>query len=202
MSDRGGRAVRPPRSPFAPAAKPSDDNNFASADLYGVLANVCADLDASAMQSTSEFKKIVGGDPIHAERKHRDAFVFTPYARLLFSTNEPPPTPDVSRAFFDRWIVLPFLQRFRGTAAEDKAPHPEAEHAGGTLRTTEPRARRARTSTPQRRLHHQRLDRAGGGRVPIAVDTVAGYLSECVDFDPKGAQSWPTCSAAIASGAR
>ena len=97
-----------------------DDNRFASSDLYGVLANVCADLDASAMQSTSEFKKIVGGDPIHAERKHREAFTFTPYARLLFSTNEPPPTHDVSQAFFDRWIVLPFRKRFRGTAAEDK----------------------------------------------------------------------------------
>jgi len=95
-----------------------EEDRFASADLYGKLANIFGDLDARALRATSVFKSITGGDPIRAERKHRPSFSFVPYARLVFSANEPPPTSDSSRAFFDRWIIIPFEQRIRGTGQE------------------------------------------------------------------------------------
>lgn len=79
-----------------------DENRFAAADLYGKLANIYADIDARALSSTGIFKSITGGDPIRAEHKHQAAFTFQPYAKLIFSANEPPPTSDASEAFFDR----------------------------------------------------------------------------------------------------
>jgi putative DNA primase/helicase len=95
-----------------------EENRFATADLYGKLANVFADLDARALTSTGVFKSITDGDPIRAEHKHRAAFFFIPYARLVFSANEPPPTVDSSTAFFDRWVTLPFEARIRGSQQE------------------------------------------------------------------------------------
>ncbi|MGC2375379.1 MAG: phage/plasmid primase, P4 family [Solirubrobacteraceae bacterium] len=96
-----------------------EEDRFATADLYGRLANVFADLPAHALKSSSIFKSITGGDRIRAERKHRAAFDFTPYARLIFSANDAPPTTDSSDAFFDRWLILPFDRRHRGTSHQD-----------------------------------------------------------------------------------
>lgn len=95
------------------------EDRFATADLYGRLANVFADIPASALRSSSIFKSITGGDHIRAERKNRPAFEFKPYARMIFSANSAPPTSDSSGAFFDRWTILPFTKRYRHTTAQD-----------------------------------------------------------------------------------
>jgi phage/plasmid-associated DNA primase len=50
--------------------------------------------------------------------KYRDPFEFTPFARLLFSANRLPASNDASQAFFDRWLIVPFASRFRGTRGE------------------------------------------------------------------------------------
>jgi len=87
------------------------ENRFAAAELYGKTANICGDLDARAVRQTDIFKMIVGGDAIPAERKHRDAFTFTPFALLLFSANEPPISSDQTEAWFDRWVIVPMERR-------------------------------------------------------------------------------------------
>ena len=95
-----------------------EDDKFAPAGLYGKLLNVFGDLDARSLSASSMFKSIVGGDKIDGERKYTDPFSFRPYARLVFSANEPPPTPDSSDAFFRRWLILPFERRFDGSKAD------------------------------------------------------------------------------------
>jgi putative DNA primase/helicase len=92
-----------------------DSNRFAAAGLYGKLANIVADLDADAVRSSAMFKAIVSGDVITAERKYGTPFSFRPYARLLFSANEPPPTHDTSYAYFRRWLIVPFEATFTGS---------------------------------------------------------------------------------------
>ena len=95
-----------------------DNNRFSAAELYGKLANIVADLDAEALRSSANFKTIVSGDLMMAERKYGTPFSFRPYARLLFSANEPPPTKDTSFAYFRRWIVVPFEATFEGVAKD------------------------------------------------------------------------------------
>ena len=95
-------------------------NRFAAANLVGKLANICADLPTKRLEDTQLFKGITGGDTIQAERKFKTSFSFQPYARLLFSANRLPQSPDSSEAFFDRWIIVPFGRRFRGTKREVK----------------------------------------------------------------------------------
>ncbi len=95
-----------------------DSNRFASAGLYGKLANIVADLDVEAVKSSGTFKQIVSGDTISAERKYGTPFSFRPYARLLFSANEPPPSHDTTYAYFRRWTVVPFGAKFAGKSKD------------------------------------------------------------------------------------
>lgn len=166
-----------------------EEDRFATADMYGKLANIFADLDARALRSSSEFKAITGGDSVRAERKHRDSFSFVPYARLLFSANQPPPTSDSSQAFFDRWLVLPFHRRFRGTRREDpdllaKLTTPEElsgllNHA--LLALAGVRDRGGFTSTA--------ATRAAATAFQQETDSVAGFMAECCELDPEA--RWP-----------
>lgn len=87
-------------------------NRFAGAELYGKLANICADLSNRSSESSSLFKQIVGGDRIRGERKYGPGFYFRPFSRLMFSANEIPASPDVSHAYQRRWIIIPFPNRF------------------------------------------------------------------------------------------
>lgn len=96
------------------------ENRFAAADLYGKLANICADISSHELRMTGIFKQLTGGDVIRAEKKHKDSFDFTNAAKLSFSANEIPTTSDATSAFFDRWVIVRFPHKFRGTAAERK----------------------------------------------------------------------------------
>jgi P4 family phage/plasmid primase-like protien len=96
------------------------ENRFAVADLYGKLANICADISSHELRMTGIFKQLTGGDVIRAEKKHKDAFDFTNAAKLSFSANEIPTTSDATSAFFDRWVIVRFPHKFRGTNAERK----------------------------------------------------------------------------------
>jgi putative DNA primase/helicase len=95
-----------------------ESDKFAAARLVGKLANIFADLPSEALKGTSMLKAITGGDAIPAERKFLPSFDLYPYARLIFSANEPPKSPDASEAFYDRWHVVPLSRRFRGTDDE------------------------------------------------------------------------------------
>jgi putative DNA primase/helicase len=93
-------------------------DRFSPARLYGKLANICPDLPGDPLLSSATFKAITGCDRITAEFKYRDSFEFTPFVRLIFSANQLPRSNDASQAFFDRWLVVPFPNRFRDTRRE------------------------------------------------------------------------------------
>jgi P4 family phage/plasmid primase-like protien len=87
------------------------ENRFAAAELFGKIANICGDLDARAVKQTDTFKAWTGGDPVMAERKHRDPFTFRPIAVPIFSANEAPLSSDQTEAWFDRWVIVPMERR-------------------------------------------------------------------------------------------
>ncbi len=89
-----------------------ESNPFAPARLFGKSANIFADLPKKALSQTSVFKMTVSGDPISGEKKGKDSFEFTPYLKQMFSCNEPPRTPDRTRGFFRKWLILNFKQHF------------------------------------------------------------------------------------------
>jgi len=88
------------------------ENRFAAAELSGKLVNIFPDLSSKMMEDSAIFKALVSGDDIKAERKGRDPFKIRNTARLMFSANELPRSRDNSYAFFRRWIIVKFSQRF------------------------------------------------------------------------------------------
>jgi len=93
-------------------------DRFSAARLYGKLANICPDLPSDRLSSSAMFKSITGCDHITAEFKYRDSFEFTPVVRLLFSANQLPPSNETAQAFFYRWLIVSFPNRFRHTRRE------------------------------------------------------------------------------------
>jgi putative DNA primase/helicase len=88
------------------------ENRFRVAELHGKLANIFADLDNRALNSSSTFKTLVTGDLITAERKFGQPFSFRSHARLIFSTNNLPQNTDRTHAFYRRQLVIPFKRTF------------------------------------------------------------------------------------------
>ena len=88
------------------------ENRFMKAKLYHKLANIYADLPEAPLKNTGVFKILTGGDPITADRKFRDPITFVNYAKLIFSANQLPRVNDMSYAFWRRWIVTEYPNKF------------------------------------------------------------------------------------------
>jgi putative DNA primase/helicase len=83
-------------------------NRFAVAELDGKIANIAADIGPDELRHTGTIKMLTGGDWISVERKNRDPFQIKNTAKLTFSCNQLPRTPDETLAFFKRFIVIVF----------------------------------------------------------------------------------------------
>ena len=86
--------------------------DFSSAQLYGKLANIDADLSTEALTNTGLLKKLTGGDRLTAEYKYKPLFEFRSYTKLIFSANEIPMSADMTDAFYRRLIIINFTRQF------------------------------------------------------------------------------------------
>ncbi len=97
-----------------------ENQRFALAELFGKLANIYADIPSTEMKHVGRFKMLTGGDTIGAEKKFKDQFAFNNTARLIFSTNKPPKVKEDTLAFWRRWVMIDFPNRFEGSKADTK----------------------------------------------------------------------------------
>jgi putative DNA primase/helicase len=95
-------------------------NRFSKAQLYGKLANTCADIPDTPLTQTGTFKMLTGNDPISAEYKFKNPFTFTNHAKLIFSCNKVPETKDDTDAYFRRWKIIPCNNVFTGEKCDPK----------------------------------------------------------------------------------
>jgi putative DNA primase/helicase len=87
-------------------------STFSKAELFGKLMNSCADLPATIMEDTGDFKKLTAFDTISAQRKFGQPFQYNSHAKLIFSANEVPESKDQTDAFFKRWLIIDFPYKF------------------------------------------------------------------------------------------
>jgi len=93
----------------------SDPNNkFVTAQLYGKLANLDADISKLKLEDTGTLKKLTCRDKIFGENKFKSPFSFVNYAKLIFSTNDIPGTQDESDAYFKHVKIIDFKKQFWG----------------------------------------------------------------------------------------
>lgn len=85
------------------------NERFKTAELFGKLANIFADLPTRNVDDNGIFKALVGEDYLTVERKNKDPFSFVSQARLLFSCNNIPRNyGDRSDGFYRRLIIIRF----------------------------------------------------------------------------------------------
>jgi len=87
-------------------------HRFAPINLVGKLANLCGDLRKGELMETSTFKKATGQDPIMVEQKGSPRWPYYNYAKMAFSANQLPMVKDSSDAFWSRWRLIEFPNRF------------------------------------------------------------------------------------------
>lgn len=93
------------------------NERFKTAELFGKLANIFADLPTRTIDDNGIFKALVGEDYLTVEKKNRDPFSFQSTARLLFSCNSIPKNyGDRSEGFYRRLIII----RFNHSVPPDK----------------------------------------------------------------------------------
>lgn len=103
---------------------------FGGAELFGKWANIRSDIPSDIINNTGEFKEIVAGDPIKAEKKNKDPFMFRPTAKHFYSANTLPDTQDDDEAFYRRILLVAFpssvppaeQDRKLGQKLEDELP--------------------------------------------------------------------------------
>lgn len=93
------------------------NERFKTAELFGKLANIFADLPTKNIDDNGIFKALVGEDYLTVEKKNKNPFSFQSTARLLFSCNSIPKNyGDKSEGFYRRLIII----RFNHTVPPDK----------------------------------------------------------------------------------
>ena len=88
------------------------DQRFKTAELFGKLVNLGDDISKGYIKESSIFKKLSTGETLNVERKGRDPFDFTNYAKLIFSANEMPRINDFSDGLGRRLKIVPFKAKF------------------------------------------------------------------------------------------
>jgi putative DNA primase/helicase len=84
-------------------------DRFSSAALDHRLANIFADISDELLKDIEALKVITSGDTIDAEKKFRDSYSYKPYAKLIFSANNPPrPRAYFDDSYYKRWILIVF----------------------------------------------------------------------------------------------
>lgn len=91
-----------------------NSSQFAPVALFGKIANLAGDIDATFQESTAMFKMLTGEDRITGEYKYGDSFTFNSWAVPVFSANKIPGSADVTVGYLRRWVVLEFDRTFAG----------------------------------------------------------------------------------------
>ena len=87
-------------------------NQFATSSLFGKLANLTGEISSTEIKYTERIKDLTGGGYIDAEKKHQDSFKFRNFAKMVFSSNTPPPINDNSYGFWRRLREFDFPNTF------------------------------------------------------------------------------------------
>ncbi len=116
--DRVLRALLGPENVANRSLQDLENNRFAKADLFGKLANIYSDLSDVALKTTGSFKTLTGEGSLAAEKKFQNGFNFDNHAKLIFSCNKIPASPDDTDAFFRRWFITTFPNTFLGEKAD------------------------------------------------------------------------------------
>lgn len=83
-------------------------DSFSLSELFGKRLNLAGDIGNQDLKDTNMFKSLTGRDLVSAKRKFLRVLHFENSAKFVFACNELPMTYDLSKGFWDRWILIDF----------------------------------------------------------------------------------------------
>jgi len=86
--------------------------SFILSEFFGKMANIAGEINNQDLKDTSEFKALTGRSLKTAPRKFLKPISFVNYAKFIFACNDLPMIYDVSKGFWDRWVLLEFPYTF------------------------------------------------------------------------------------------
>jgi len=95
-------------------------DSFQISELFGKMLNLAGDIGRTDLKDTSMFKALTGRDNVTAKRKFLRDISFENFAKMVFACNDLPMVYDMSKGFWDRWILLEFPYTFEDLQNYDK----------------------------------------------------------------------------------
>ena len=89
-----------------------NSESFSISEMFGKMFNLAGDIGNQDLKDTSMFKSCTGRDLIGGKRKFQREIYFENYSKFTFACNELPMVYDLSRGFWDRWLLLEFPYTF------------------------------------------------------------------------------------------
>jgi len=83
-------------------------DQHARADLYCRMASLSGEMKYDDIKDNSLIKELTGEDIITARRLYKESFEFDNYAKLIFATNNLPPSLDMNVGWLDRIVFFEF----------------------------------------------------------------------------------------------
>jgi putative DNA primase/helicase len=96
--------------------------SFSISQLFTKMLNLAGDIGNTDLKDTSMFKSLTGRDLVNGHRKFLNDVSFENHAKFVFACNELPMVYDMSRAFWDRWILLEYPYTFVTEEEYNKTP--------------------------------------------------------------------------------
>ncbi len=84
----------------------TDNTGYSRAQIENKLLNFASEIDKK--MDVSKFKQLVSNEPIEARNPYGRAHQIRNYAKLAFNTNSLPTDVESTKAFFRRFIIIPF----------------------------------------------------------------------------------------------
>jgi putative DNA primase/helicase len=84
----------------------TNETGYSRARLGDALCNYASEISGS--MQTAIFKQLVSGEPVEARLPYGKPFILRNYAKLIFNTNVLPKDVEHTKAYFRRFLILPF----------------------------------------------------------------------------------------------
>lgn len=83
-------------------------DSFVISELFGKRVNLAGDIGSDDLKDSSMFKALTGRSLVSAKRKFLRDITFVNSAKFIFACNQLPMVYDLSKGYWDRWVLQEF----------------------------------------------------------------------------------------------
>lgn len=109
------------------------DTRFDAASLKDAMLNTVNDINASKIENSGALKRVLAGEPLKLENKHKDASFGAPKAKHLFTANWLPPIVGQDEAIWRRLLIVEFPDTVPNEKRDEDLPAKLKEELPGIL---------------------------------------------------------------------